>query len=88
MYVLKNGEKVNDPMYIMPDEWVNDRVVEKIRSKYGINEELKLVRLGAMDSGNAEFVAFNEYVESIRAWGRGEKEMYAKRKSEVKDVLD
>jgi hypothetical protein len=88
MYKLKSGEIITDPMYIMPDEWVSDRVVEKIRSRYGLNEELKLIRLGAMDSRNADFIEYALYVETCREWGKMEKKMYQERRDNVDVILD
>jgi hypothetical protein len=37
----------------------------KIREKYSVNDEIKLIRLGASD----DFTAYNDYVETCRAWG-------------------
>ena len=47
---------------------INDRVVEKIRLLYSINDEIKMLRVGG-----ADFEAYNTYVEECRAWGRAEK---------------
>ena len=45
---------------------INDRVVEKIRLKYTINDEIKAIRTGETNE-------YNDYVEACRAWGRTEK---------------
>jgi hypothetical protein len=50
-------------------ELIRQRVVEKIRQKYTINDEIKLLRI---DSG-AEVEAYNAYVEECRTWGNVEK---------------
>jgi hypothetical protein len=49
---------------------INDRVVNRIRERYSVNDELKFLRIGLSE----ESTAYNDYVEECRAWGRGEKE--------------
>jgi hypothetical protein len=48
---------------------INDRVVAKIRERYSVNDEIKLLRIGLSE----ESTAYNDYAEECRAWGRGEK---------------
>ena len=48
---------------------INERVVAKIREIYSLNDEIKMIRL----SPSAESTAYNEYVETCRAWGKTEK---------------
>jgi len=48
---------------------IDEQVVGMIRQKYSINDEIKMLRIGP----SAETVAYNDYVEECRAWGRGEK---------------
>jgi hypothetical protein len=48
---------------------INNRVVEKIRQKYSLNDEIKMLRI----SPSEESTAYDEYVESCREWGRTEK---------------
>ena len=48
---------------------IDERVVMKIREKYSVNDEIKLIRLGASD----DFTAYNDYVETCRAWGAAAK---------------
>ena len=45
---------------------IRGRVVDKIRERYSINDEIKMIRL----SPSEESAAYNEYVESCRDWGR------------------
>jgi hypothetical protein len=45
---------------------INDRVVAKIRERYSINDEIKLLRIGLSE----ESTAYNDYAEECRAWGR------------------
>lgn len=48
---------------------INAMVVAKIRAKYTIDEEIKLLRT----QPSSEFDAWNDYVEDCRAWGKAEK---------------
>ena len=48
---------------------IDERVVMKIREKYSVNDEIKLIRLGASD----DFTAYNDYIETCRAWGAAAK---------------
>ena len=49
---------------------IRGRVVDKIRERYSINDEFKMLRIGP----SPETEAYNDYVEACRAWGRSEKE--------------
>lgn len=49
---------------------INERVVERIRERYSVNDEIKMLRIGP----SPETEAYNDHVERCRAWGRGEKE--------------
>jgi hypothetical protein len=49
---------------------INEHVVNKIRERYSVNDELKFLRIGLSE----ESTAYNDYVEECRAWGRGAKE--------------
>lgn len=87
MYRVKETQEIiSDPMYIMPDQWVNDRVVERIRTKYPLPEESKCLRLGVSDVNHPEFVAYNTYVEECRQWGKDQKAIYCER-AELVDVI-
>ena len=48
---------------------INRKVVEMIRHRYSIDDELGLLRTGPSE----EAEAYSDYVEQCRAWGRGEK---------------
>jgi hypothetical protein len=48
---------------------INDRVVERIRERYSVNDEIKMLRIGP----SPETEAYNDWVEECRAWGRAEK---------------
>jgi len=49
---------------------INSRVVDRIRLKYSISDEIMLLRLRPCP----EFDEYNSYVEECVAWGSGEKE--------------
>lgn len=48
---------------------INDRVVEMIRQRYSVDDEIKMLRIAPSD----ETTAYNAYVEECRAWGRDQK---------------
>lgn len=54
---------------------INQRVVEKIREKYDVNDELGMTRKKvAAETGSAtKFNSYNTYVKSCIAWGDSEK---------------
>lgn len=58
---------------IITAEQIDAQVVERIRLQYNENDEIKMLRLGIVDSINAEFLTYNIYVEECREWGRVEK---------------
>ena len=49
---------------------INQRVVDRIRKRYSMNDEIKMLRIGP----SPETETYNDYVEECRAWGRAEKE--------------
>jgi hypothetical protein len=58
--------RMNSPHILL----INDRVVERIRARYSVNDEIKMLRIGP----SPETEAYNDWVEECRAWGRAEKE--------------
>jgi len=48
---------------------INTQVVVKIREKYSVDDEIKMLRLAP----SQETTEWNDYVEDCRQWGRGEK---------------
>ena len=48
---------------------INQRVVEKIRAAYSIDDEIKMLRIAP----SPETAAWNDHVEACRAWGRDQK---------------
>lgn len=54
---------------------INRKVVEYIRARYSIDDELKFLRIELFSFvPDPEASAYNAYVEECRAWGRGEKQ--------------
>lgn len=49
---------------------INAGVVAKIRSRYSLDEEIKLLRT----QPSADFDAWNQYAEECRAWGNAQKQ--------------
>lgn len=49
---------------------INDRVVARIRERYSITDEIKMLRIGP----SPETEAYNDWIEACRAWGRAKKE--------------
>jgi len=48
---------------------INQRVCDKIREKYSVDDELKMLRIAP----SADTTAYDAYVEDCRAWGAAEK---------------
>ena len=44
---------------------INERIVARIRERYSLNDEIKLLRIGLSE----ESTAYNDYVEECRDWG-------------------
>ena len=54
---------------------INRKVVEYIRARYSVDDELKFLRIELFSFvPDPEASAYNAYVEECRAWGRGEKQ--------------
>jgi hypothetical protein len=47
---------------------INARVVEQIRSRYTVDEEIKALRL----AGSADAIAWSNWADTCRAWGKAE----------------
>lgn len=57
-------------------EMINRQVVAKIRERYSIDEEFKMINYGIIDPDNSEYREYRKYVEECRAWGREGKQKY------------
>lgn len=62
---LRNAIRAASPQVRLIDQ----RVVEQIRARYSVDDEIKLLRIAPSD----ETSAWNAFVEDCRAWGRAEK---------------
>jgi hypothetical protein len=62
---LRDQIKVASPHVAL----INQRVVEAIRERYSVDDEIKMLRLAPSDQATA----YNAYAEECRAWGRQQK---------------
>jgi hypothetical protein len=63
-------ETIKDVMAAMPEtKAINDQVVARIRERYSIDDEIKMLRIAP----SYETQRWNDYVESCLEWGRLEK---------------
>lgn len=53
------------------EDKIDAQVVDKIRNRYSVSDEIKLLRTAP----SAEATAWDGYVEECRAWGKAQKEM-------------
>lgn len=53
------------------EDKIDAQVVDKIRNRYSVSDEIKLLRTAP----SAEATAWNGYVEECRAWGKAQKEI-------------
>lgn len=53
------------------EDKIDAQVVDKIRGRYSVSDEIKLLRTAP----STEATAWNAYVEECRAWGKAMKEM-------------
>lgn len=61
-------DKINEPTPLTHEE-INAMVVEKIREKYDVNEEFKMINLGISNPTNEHYIAYREYVQECIDWG-------------------
>lgn len=64
----KKKEEVRAASYVV--KFIKQQVRDKIREKYDLDDELKLLRLRDKDATAWE--TFDTYVEACRAWGEAE----------------
>ena len=97
--LCKNGEELIDENIKIGSKfdgkiWVDNKkqittkeidamVVEKIRERYSINDECKILRMGIANKKNTLFKEYNEYVEKCCAWGQKEKERLGEKADEL-----
>ena len=64
----KKKEEIRAASYVV--KFIKQQVRDKIREKYDLDDELKLLRLRDKDA--TAWAAFEAYVEACRAWGEAE----------------
>lgn len=78
-YVIKDGV-VTDVKILTPSpaslthEEINEMVVAKIRERYDVNDEFKMINLGLSNPDDVLYVAYRAYVNECLAWGDSMKE--------------
>lgn len=50
-------------------EEINQMVVAKIRERYDVNEEFKMINLGITNAEDEQYIAYRTYVAECIAWG-------------------
>ena len=73
-YVIEDNEiedvNITEPKpVILTHEEINALVVDKIREKYDVNEEFKMINLGISDPENTKYIAYRDYVNECIAYG-------------------
>lgn len=58
---------------ILEDKEIDKKIIAKIREKYTIDKEFKMLRLGISDSLNKDFQEYLSYVEDCKTWGEEQK---------------
>lgn len=69
-------EQTQEGSIIPTQEKIDSQVVEKIRERYDINEEFKMINIGIANQEDSEYVAYRQYVEECRDWGEEEKKKF------------
>lgn len=64
----KKKDEIRAASYVV--QFIKQQVRDKIREKYDLDDELKLLRL--RDKDPEAWAAFDSYVEECRAWGEAE----------------
>lgn len=64
----KKKEEIRTASYVV--KFIKQQVRDKIREKYELDDELKLLRL--RDTNKDEWDKYNAHAESCRAWGEAE----------------
>lgn len=63
-------------------QWIGERMVQKIRARYSIDDEMFFARIGVGAATGmytptagemADMQAFGQFVENVRQWGRAER---------------
>jgi hypothetical protein len=68
--------KINKEPVLSEKEKINAYVVQKIRERYSIDDELKMQRLGIQERNNLEYKRYLNHVNVCIEWGDAEKKKY------------
>ncbi len=78
-------EEVLQAEEILEDKIIDKKIIAKIRQRYSIDQECEMLRLGILDVNNAEFQAYNTFVETCLGWGSEKKVEASEEKEYWKD---
>ena len=78
-------EEVLQAEEILEDKVIDKKIIAKIRQRYSIDQECEMLRLGILDVNNAEFQAYNTFVETCLGWGSEKKVEASEEKEYWKD---
>ena len=78
-------EEVLQAEEILEDKVINKKIIAKIRQRYSIDQECEMLRLGILDVNNAEFQAYNSFVQTCLGWGSEKKVEASEEKEYWKD---
>ena len=78
-------EEVLQAEEILEDKIIDKKIIAKIRQRYSIDQECEMLRLGILDVNNAEFQAYNSFVETCLGWGSEKKVEASEEKEYWKD---
>ena len=78
-------EEVLQAEEILEDKVIDKKIIAKIRQRYSIDQECEMLRLGILDINNAEFQAYNSFVETCLGWGSEKKVEASEEKEYWKD---
>ena len=78
-------EEVLQAEEILEDKIIDKKIIAKIRQRYSIDQECEMLRLGILDVNNAEFQAYNTFVETCLNWGSEKKAEASEEKEYWKD---
>ena len=78
-------EEVLQAEEILEDKIIDKKIIAKIRERYSIDQECEMLRLGILDVNNAEFQAYNTFVETCLGWGSEKKVEASEEKEYWKD---
>jgi len=91
VFQLVDGQyKIVD--YIKSDDEIDKETFARIKEKYpdkpgsGESIEMKMLRIGILNPQDPSFLAYNDFVEKIRAEGKAEKQAAAEARAQLKEV--